>query len=77
MIVEKQGGSPRADYGEGLIKELSVQLTKDFGRGFDERELRRMRQFYTTFSIWDTVCPELSWSHYKLSKYRNKTSHWI
>ena len=66
MIVEKQGGESRAKYGDGLIKELSVQLTKDFGKGFDERELRRMRQFYSTFPIWDTVCPELSWSHYKL-----------
>ena len=66
MIVEKQGGESRAKYGDGLIKELSVQLTKDFGKGFDERELRRMRQFYSTFPIWDTVCPELSWSHYRL-----------
>ena len=66
MIVEKQGGNPRADYGDGLLKELSIQLTKDFGRGFDERELRRMRQFYNMFPIWDSVCPELSWSHYRL-----------
>ena len=66
MIVEKQGGNPRADYGDGLLKELSIQLTKDFGKGFDERELRRMRQFYTVFPIWDSVCPELSWSHYRL-----------
>jgi len=66
MIVEKQGGSSRADYGDGLLKELSSQLTKDFGKGFDERELRRMRQFYNVFPIWDSVCPELSWSHYRL-----------
>ena len=66
MIVEKQGGNSRADYGDGLLKELSSQLTKDFGNGFDERELRRMRQFYNVFPIWDSVCPELSWSHYRL-----------
>ena len=66
MIVEKQGGNPRADYGDGLLKELSLQLTNDYGRGFDERELRRMRQFYSVFPIWDSVCPELSWSHYRL-----------
>ena len=66
MIVEKQGGNSRADYGDGLLKELSSQLTKDFGKGFDERELRRMRQFYNVFPIWDSVCPELSWSHYRL-----------
>ena len=66
MIVEKQGGEERAKYGDGLIKELSIRTTKDFGPGFDERELRRMRQFYLTFPIWHTVCPELSWSHYRL-----------
>ena len=66
MIVEKQGGNPRADYGEGLIKELALQLTKDFGKGFDESGLRRMRQFYLLFPKRATVQHELSWSHYKL-----------
>lgn len=66
MIVEKQGGKERAKYGDGLIKELSVRMTEDFGHGFDERELRRMRQFYLFFPIWDTVCPELCWSHFRL-----------
>lgn len=66
MIVEKQGGSPRADYGEGLIKELSVQLTKDFGKGFDVTNLRNMRQFYIIFQKRDTLCHQLSWSHYRL-----------
>ena len=49
MIVEKQGGESRAKYGDGLIKELSVQLTKDFGKGFDTSNLRRIRQFYCLF----------------------------
>lgn len=66
MIVEKQKGEPRAEYGDGLIKELSIQMTKDFGPGFSERSLRRMRQFYLVFPIWPTVWTELSWSHYKL-----------
>ena len=60
-----QGGSDRAKYGDGLIKELSTQLTADFGRGFDERALRLMRQFYYLFPIWDSVSPELSWTHYR------------
>ena len=65
MIVEKQGGESRAKYGDGLIKELSIQMTKDFGSGFDERALRLMRQFYYLFPIWDSVSPELSWTHYR------------
>lgn len=36
MIVEKQGGESKAKFGDGLIKELSVQMTKDFGGGFDK-----------------------------------------
>ena len=62
MIVERQGGNQRAGYGDGLLKELSIQLTKDFGRGFDESNLRRMRQFYSLFQKCGTVCHELSWS---------------
>ena len=27
---------------------------------------RKMRQFYCTFLIRDTLCPELSWSHYRV-----------
>ena len=65
MIVEKQGGNPRADYGDGLLKELSIQLTKDFGRGFDVTNLRNMRQFYTIFQKRDAVRSELSWTHYR------------
>lgn len=66
IIVEKQGGDARAEYGAGLIKELSAQMTKDFGKGFDESNLRRMRQFYVQFPNCDTVCHELSWSHFRL-----------
>ena len=66
MIVEKQGGESRAKYGDGLIKELSIQLSNDFGKGFDESNLRRMRQFYITFKNCGTVYHELSWSHISL-----------
>jgi len=34
MIVEKQGGAERAKYGDGLIKELSIKMTEDFGKGY-------------------------------------------
>lgn len=66
MIYEKQAGEPRAEFGAGLLKELSIQMTKDFGKGFAESNLRRMRQFYVLFPIRDSVRPELSWSHYRL-----------
>ena len=66
MIVEEQGGSHKAKYGNNLICELSKKLTFDFGKGFDERNLRYMRGFYLSFPIWNTVCSELSWSHYRI-----------
>ena len=46
--------------------ELSIELSREFGKGFNERELRRFRQFFITFPKWDTLRPELSWSHYRL-----------
>ena len=66
MIVEEQGGSSKAKYGNKLIAELSKQMTFDFGKGFDERNLRYMRQFYLFYPIWNTVRSELNWSHYRL-----------
>jgi predicted nuclease of restriction endonuclease-like (RecB) superfamily len=56
----------RAEYGKGLLKYLSKQLTAEFGKGFDERNLRFMRQFYMTFPIWNALRSELSWTHYRL-----------
>lgn len=48
------------------MKYLSGRLTAEFGKGFDESNLRRMRQFYMTYPIRDTLCHELSWSHYRI-----------
>ena len=66
MTVEKQGGNPKANYGDGLIKELSAKLTKDFGKGFNERNLEQMRRFYQLFQKPNAVRAELSWTHYRL-----------
>ena len=65
LIVEDELHGQRADYGKAVLKDLSKRLTKEFGKGFDERELRKMCQFYRCFEIRDTLRPELSWSHYR------------
>ena len=65
-IVEEQGGPERAEYGRGLIKELSEKMTRDFGKGFTIANLKNMRQFYMTFPKSYTLCSQLSWSHYRL-----------
>lgn len=56
----------RAEYGKGLLKYLAGQLTTEFGKGFDESSLRRMRQFFKMFPNRATLWHELSWSHYRL-----------
>ena len=60
------GENDRAGYGKKLLKYLSEQLTKEFGKGFTVANLKNMRQFYRTFPIRQTLSSELSWSHYNL-----------
>jgi predicted nuclease of restriction endonuclease-like (RecB) superfamily len=46
-IVEfEQGGSDRAGYGEKVIRQLAVDLSSRFGRGFSQRNLWQIRAFY-------------------------------
>ena len=74
QIHKACGEKDRAGYGKNLLSYLSVRLTTEFGKGFDESNLRRMRQFYLTYPIRDTLCHELSWSHYRvLMKLSDKT----
>jgi len=56
----------RAEYGKNLLKFLAGKLTEEFGKGFSERSLQMMRKFYATFQNTNTLCSELSWSHYRL-----------
>jgi predicted nuclease of restriction endonuclease-like (RecB) superfamily len=65
-IVEfEQEGARRAGYGKQLLATLAKVLTAEFGKGFDETNLRKMRLFYQTFPIRDALRPELSWTHYR------------
>ena len=45
----------RARYGEGLLPTLSANLVREFGRGFTEKNLRRMVQFAEVFSDMEIV----------------------
>lgn len=66
IVEEEQQGKERADYGKQLLKELSAELTKEFGKGFSTNSLYYYRQFYLTFpEIFPTVRGILTWSHYK------------
>jgi hypothetical protein len=63
QIAEAVG--ERAEYGRSLLAFLSERLTGEFGKGFNERNLRYMRQFYETFPIRNALRSELSWTHYR------------
>jgi predicted nuclease of restriction endonuclease-like (RecB) superfamily len=58
----------RAEYGEEIVATLSRQLVEAYGRGFAEKNLRRMVQFANSFPDAEIVAAlsrQLSWSHFK------------
>lgn len=65
-IMEEQRNEERAEYGTGLLQELSAQMTSDFGKGFTVANLKNMRQFYQIFPNSYALRSELSWTHYRL-----------
>ena len=60
-------GSERAPYGVQIVATVSRQLVLEYGRGFAEKNLRRMVQFaqaYPDEQIVVTLLRQLSWSHF-------------
>lgn len=56
----------RADYGKGVIKELSQQLTLHYGKGFNETNLRSFIKFVQVFpsrEISHSLSEKLTWTH--------------
>ena len=51
-------------YGEGIIKDYSVELTNELGKGYSKRNLRNVRQFYKVSQKCQTLSAKLSWSHF-------------
>ena len=71
IAEEELKGGDRAGYGLELIKKLSKELTKEYGKGFDRTNLYKFLKFYKCFpEIVDTACQLsseiLSWSHYRI-----------
>jgi len=59
----------RAAYGEEIVHALSAQLSAEFGRGFEEKNLRRMVQFAEVFPDEQIVAAlrrQLGWAHFKM-----------
>ena len=70
IAEEELKGNDRADYGLEIIKKLSKELTKQYGKGFDRSNLYRFLSFYKNFpQIVDALSRQsgnlLSWTHYR------------
>lgn len=58
----------RAEYGQSVIEDLACSLTIEYGRSFEEKNLRRMIQFAELFpdeKIVAALRRQLSWTHFK------------
>lgn len=66
IVEHEQGGEEKAEYGSLLMKELSTELTKSFGKGFSKSNLFSMRRLYIEYPKFQTLSGKLSWSHYLL-----------
>ena len=64
LLIEAQGGEKRAKYGDNLIKEYSIRLTKELGKKYNTTTLKRMRKFYLIIEKGATVSHQLPWSNY-------------
>ena len=43
IIEDEQDGELRAKYGKSVLKNLAAQLSLEFGKGFNDRNLTNMR----------------------------------
>lgn len=60
-IVEyEQKGQERADYGLGLVKKLSDDLTLTYGKGYSYRNLQLAKKLYNTFPIMQSLIAQSS-----------------
>ena len=50
IVEQEQKGKHRANYGNELIKQLSFELIREFGKGYSEVNLKYFRRFYLIYS---------------------------
>ena len=61
IVEEEQKGNVRADYGSSLLKELSKELTNEYGKGYSRSNLQSMRKFYLAYEKYQTLSSILRW----------------
>ena len=53
IVQHEQAGAKRAGYGEEVVKRISEDLSRRFGRGFGFAQVAAMRQFHQAFPLPD------------------------
>lgn len=73
IVEEEQAGKERAAYSQTIIKDLSVHLTNEFGKGFSKRNLEYHRLFYLMYRtrIVQTVSAQFPSSNPPISDFSN------
>lgn len=69
IVEEEQNGSEKANYGDSLLKKLSILLTTEFGSGFSYANLRNFRQFFITYPDYENcyaLRSKLTWTNHRL-----------
>ena len=80
IVEDEQLGNSRAEYGIGLIQDLSKRLTAEHGTGFGPSDLNDFKRFYLVLQTHNLhtardefitesfhLSPKLTWSHYRRS----------
>ena len=59
IAKENLDGKDRAEYGKNVMFQLSAELTKTYGKGFDRSSLYKYMKFYQMFpQIVETPSPQ-------------------
>lgn len=68
ISVEVLNGEGRAEYGKRIIQTLASQLTAEYGKGFEFRNLYSFLSFYREYPILQSLIAKsrvvLPWTHY-------------
>ena len=68
IVEDEQSRVTRAAYGTKLLKSLSEELTKKYGKGFSQKNLANFRKLYIMFpdkEVLQTRLQNLNWSHFR------------
>jgi len=73
IVEDEQWWEEKAKYWENILKNISIELSKEFWKGFSVQNLENMRNFYLVYEnprqcLWNWIKEKdkfsLSWSHY-------------